>query len=169
MTLQSLFQELQAYRLIITLIVLLLPWVTFGICYLIPGRKEEPYVLSVNLGVSLVLLFAFIGYLIYAFSGRGFAQIVEEADILLLIMPLYHVGVSLWLSKKRIPLDQIPAFRFMKGLGMISLAFMALMWIASKIRILFFSFLPFATFIYIVGAILVFGLIGWRYLRGKKR
>lgn len=158
-----------AYRLIIILVVLILPWATFGICLLIPGRKEEPYVLSVNLGVSLILLFGLIGYLVYAFSGRGFAQIVEEADFLLLIMPLYHVGVSLWLSKKRIPLEEIPAFRLMKGLGMISLAFMALMWVASKIRIIFFSFLPFGTFFYIVGGILVFGLIGWRYLRGKKR
>jgi len=169
MTLQSLFQELLAYRLLIIIVVGLLPWVTFGICYLIPGRKEEPYVLSVNLGVSLLLLFFFIGYLIYAFSGRGFAQIVEEADFLLLLLPVYHVGVSLWLSKKRIPLEDIPAFRLMKGLGMVSLAFMALMWIASKIRIVFFSFLPFSTFLYIVGAIIAFGFIGWRYLKGKRR
>lgn len=169
MTLQTLFQELLEYRLVIIITVLLLPWVTYGICSLIPGKKEEPHMLSFNLGVSLLLLFCFIGYLIYAFSGRGFAQIVEEADFLLLLMPLYHTGFSLWLSKRRIPLEKIPAFRLMKGLGMVALAFMALMWIASKIRIVFFSFLPFSTFLYIVGAIIAFGYIGWRYLRGKKR
>lgn len=168
MTIQSLYQELLAYKTIILLVVAILPWATYGLCTLIPGRKEEPYVLSMNIAVSLLLLVSLLIYLIYAFSGRGFAQIVEEADLLLLLIPIYHVTVSLRLSKKRILLDDIPAFRLMKGLGMVALAFAALMWIASKIRIIFFSFLPFSTFIYIVGGILLFGLLGIRYLRGKK-
>ena len=140
MTIQSLYEALLEYKTSILLAVALLPWITYGICSLIPGRKEEPYVLSVNIGVSLLLLVSLLIYLIYAFSGRGFVQIVEEADLMLLLLPLYHVIVSLWLSRKRIPLDDIPAFRLMKGLGMVALAFAALMWVASKIRIVFFSF-----------------------------
>lgn len=168
MTLQSLYYELLAYKTPILIAILVMPWLAYGVCKLIPGRKEEPYVLSVNLALSLILLVLLLIYLIYAFSGRGFAQLVEEADLLLLIMPIYHVLVSLWLSKKCIPLEDIPASHWMKGLGMIAVAFAALMWIASKIRILFFSFLPFSTFLYIVGGILLFGLLGIKYLRGKK-
>lgn len=169
MTIQSLFLELLVYKLPIVIVIAILPWATYGICFLIPGRKEEPYVLSVNIAVSLLLLIIWIGYLVYAFSGGGFRQIMQEADFILLLLPIYHLVVSLWLSKMRIPLEDIPAYRFMKGLGMMSLAFCALVWIASKIRIVFFSFLPFSTFLYIVGAIIAFGFVGLRMVKGKKR
>ena len=168
MSLQDIYHELLAYRLPILIAIFLLPWLTFGICYLIPGRKEEPYVLSVNLGVSLLLTICWIIYLVYAFGRGGVSVLVEEADFVLLLFPVYHLSISLFLSRKRIPLEQIPAYRFMKGLGIISVAFLVLMWIASKIRILFFSFLPFSTFLYIVGALVLFGLMGIRYLRRKR-
>ncbi|WP_051044485.1 hypothetical protein [Pleurocapsa sp. PCC 7319] len=163
MTLQTLFLFLLKHRAIVVGLIVIAPWLSWLICVAVPGRREEPFVLNFNLGLALVSLLGEIGYLLYATNTGGWSQVVQEGDILLLLAPLYYVGVSLWLARQRLPLSQLPVYRVAQGLGMIAVAYLLLSGILSKIRLIFFSFLPFGYFIILIAS--VFGLAYLGYLR----
>ena len=142
--------------------MLVAPWLSWLICVIVPGKSEEPIVLSINLGAALLSLLAELGYLFYATHTGGWSRVVKEADIILLLAPLHYVGISLWLSRQRLPLSQLPAFRVIRGLALIFAVYLMLSWIASKIKIIIFSYLPFGIFLLFILTLL--GLAYWGYL-----
>ena len=165
MSLGDLYSEILAYRVPIMLLLFGSPWMIYLSCFLIPGKREEPLLLSLNLGLSTLSILILAGYLAFAANTGGWEKIVNQTDILLLILPVYHLLVSLWLSQLRLPLRRIPAFRTMQGLVMIGGAFFALSWVLSKIRIVLFSYLPFGTFLGVIALLLMVGYAGYRKLR----
>ena len=166
MTLQELFNFLIKNRAIIVGLMLSAPWLSWLICVAIPGKQEEPLVLNLNLGLALLSLVGEVGYLLYATNHGGWSRVVSEADILLLLTPLYYVGVSLWVSRQRLPLSQLPAFRVVQGLGMIAAAYLFFSWILSKIRLIFWSYLPLGLFLLLLAAIAGIAYLGYLRLRG---
>ena len=110
MTLEGLFQMIVQYREEISFSMLIAPWLTYVICFLIPGKLEEPFVLSVNLTLATISMLMLTGYLAYATNTGGWEQVVKQADIFLPILPPYYSIVSLWISRQRLPLNQIPAY-----------------------------------------------------------
>ncbi|PZO16621.1 MAG: hypothetical protein DCF25_12185 [Leptolyngbya foveolarum] len=162
MSLGALYSGILAYRLPIVLLLFGSPWVTYLACHLIPGKGEEPSLLSLNLALSTLSVLMWVGYLAFATNTGGWAKVVNQADFMLLVLPIYHVGVSLWLSQLRLPLQRIPAFRTMQGLVMLEAAFFALSWVLSKIRIVLFSYLPFGTFLGLMALLVVLGYVGYR-------
>ena len=166
MTLEALFSNIAVYRIPIILILLGSPWMTYLACYFIPGKKEEPYLLSFNLGLSMVSMLLLSGYLAYVTNTDGWQKVIKQTDILLLFLPTYHLIISLWLSSLRIPLKSIPAFRTLQGLTMLGAVFMVLSWLASKIHIVLFSNLPFSSFLGILAVLLGIGYVGYRKLFG---
>jgi hypothetical protein len=159
MTFESLFT---VYRVPIILLMLGLPWVTYLLCYLIPGWKEEPFVLSANLWISVFSLLIFAGYLAYVMNTGGWQQLAKQTDVFLLFLAPYHLITSLWLSRLRMPLQQIPAFRTMQGIAMMALVFLVFSWLASRIYIVFFSFMPFSSFLGILAILLAIAYLGYR-------
>ena len=143
------------------------PWLSWLICVVVPGKQEEPLVLNLNLGLAVVSVLGAVGYLLYATNTGGWSQVVREADLLLLLAPLYYVAVSLWLSRQRLPLSQLPAFRVLQGLGMIATAYLLFSWILSKIRLIFFSYLPLDFFLLLV-AYGGLAYLGYLKLRGDE-
>ena len=166
MTLEALFSNIASYHIPLILILLVSPWMTYLACYLIPGKKEEPYLLSINLGLSMVSMLLLSGYLAYVTNTDGWQKVIKQANILLLFLPPYHLITSLWLSRQRIPLQSIPAFRTLQGLTMLGGVFMVLSWLASKIHIVLFSYLPFSSFLGILAVLLGLGYVGYRKLFG---
>ena len=166
MTLADLFSNIAVYRIPIISILIASPLITYITCYLIPGKREEPYLLSFNLGISMVSMLLLSGYLAYVSNTGGWQKVVEQADILLLFLPPYHLIASLWLSSHRIPLQTIPAFRTLQGLTMLGGIFMVLSWLASKIHIVLFSYLPFGMFLGILAVLLGVGYAGYRKIFG---
>ncbi len=166
MTFESLFT---IYRVPIILVMLGLPWLAYLICFVIPGRREEPFVLSANLAVSLVGMLALSFYLAYVTNTGGWRQFVQQTDIILFFLPLYHLSVSLWLSRLRMPLEMIPAFRVMQGIALMGLVFLFLSWLASRIYIVLFSYLPFANFLGILAILVAIGYIGYLKTIGKDK
>ena len=164
MSLETLYSQILAARTPIILLLFGSPWVTYLSCFAIPGKREEPVLLSVNLSLSTLSVLMLVGYLAYATNTGGWARVVTQADVLLLLMPVYHLGVSLWLARLRLPLRRIPAFRTMQGLVMLGGAFLILSWVLSKIRIVLFSYLPFGTFLALIALLLVLGYAGYRRL-----
>ncbi|MGC1308861.1 MAG: hypothetical protein WA885_16665 [Phormidesmis sp.] len=164
MSLAALYSEILAYRIPIALLLFCSPWVTYLSCFVIPGKREEPFLLSFNLGLSTLSIAMLVGYLAYATNTGGWAKVVTQADILLLLLPIYHVAISLWLSRLRLPLQHIPAFRTMQGLLMLSATFLAFSWVLAKIRIVLFSFLPFGAFLGLMALLLACGYAGYRKL-----
>ncbi|MGB3294005.1 MAG: hypothetical protein WBB01_13550 [Phormidesmis sp.] len=164
MSLEMLYSQILAARVPIMLLLFGSPWVTYLGCFAIPGKREEPVLLSINLALSTLSVLMLVGYLAYATNTGGWASVVKQADILLLFLPVYHLGVSLWLARLRLPLRRIPAFRTMQGLVMLSAAFLALSWILAKIRIILFSRLPFGTFLLLIALLLALGYAGYRKL-----
>ncbi|NET31905.1 MAG: hypothetical protein F6K19_07860 [Cyanothece sp. SIO1E1] len=162
MTLETLFSAIQAYRVPIVLIVLAAPWLTYLICYFIPGRREEPFVLSVNLGLAVFSLLLWASYLAYATNTGGWQLVVKQADIALLCLPLYYIIASLWISRQRIPLQMIPAFRTLQGIAMLAGTFLLLSWLAGRIRLIFFSYLPLTVFLCLLAILLGLGYAGYR-------
>ena len=159
MTFQELFTLLNQYQPIVLLMIVLAPWLALGICLAIPGQREEPFVLSFNLGMAVISLLMAIGYLLYATHSGGWTRVVEEANVLLMLAPCYYVGVSLWVTKQRLPLGQIPVFRAIQGLALIGAGYLGIAWVLSKIRILALTFIPFQVLV-----LLLLGLAGVVYL-----
>jgi hypothetical protein len=168
MTLQELYLFFLEHRAIIVGLMLAAPWLSWLICIAIPGQQEEPLVLNLNLGLALVSLLGELGYLLYATNTGGWTRVVREADLLLLLAPLYYVGVSLWVSSQRLPLSQLPAFRVIQGLGMIAAAYLLLSWILSKIRLIFFSYLPLGFFLLLLVTLVGLAYLGYLRLRGHQ-
>ena len=166
MTLKELFLLFVEYRGLILGVMLIAPWLSWLICVAIPGEQEEPWVLNFNLALALLSLLLTIGYLLYATNIGGWSQVVTEADLLLLLAPLYYVAVSLWVSRQRLPLSQLPAFRVLQGLGMIVTAYLLLSWIASKIRLIFFTYLPLGFFLLLLASLVGLAYLGYLKLRG---
>lgn len=159
MTLETLFTE---YRVPLMLLMFATPWVTFLACRLIPGQEEEPFLLSANLALSVLSLLFLIGYLAYVTNTGGWQQLVQQADVFLLVLPLYHLSASLWLSQQRMPLQQIPAFRTLQGIAMMGCVYLVMSWMASRIYIVFFSYMPFNSFLLILAVLLGIGYMGYR-------
>ncbi len=159
MTLDTLFTT---YRIPIILWMLVTPWVTYLICYFIPGKREEPVMLSANLWLSVLSMLTLAGYLAYVTNTGGWEQLVHQADFLLLLLPPYHLITSLWLSRQRLPLEMIPAFRTLQGLAMMGAIYLVFSWMASRIYIVFFSYMPFSSFLFILAVLLGVGYLGYR-------
>ena len=164
MSLEGLYTEILIYRVPIVLLLFGSPWITYLSCFLIPGKKEEPFLLSLNLALTTLSVVMLVGYLAYATNTGGWPKVVRQADVLLLILPIYHAGVSLYLSRLRLPLKVIPAFRTMQGLVMISGVLLALSWVLERVRIVLFSYLPFGTFLGLIAMLLFVGYAGYRKL-----
>lgn len=168
MTLQALFLFFSEHQTAIVLLILIAPWITWSICVLIPRPEQEPLILSANLGLAMLSLLGTIGYLTYATNQGGWTRVIQEADLLLLLAPFYYVGVSLWVSRQRLPLTRIPAFRVVQGLAMIAAAYLLLSWLAAQIRIIFFSYIPLAFFLLLLAALVGLAYLGYLRLTGDE-
>jgi hypothetical protein len=166
MTLEDLYRAIADNSVPLILLMLATPWVSYLICYAIPGRKEEPVVLSVNLSLSVVSVLMLMGYLAYALNTGGLQTVVKQANLFLLFLPAYHLIVSIWLARLRIPLDTIPAFRTLQGLVLMGGVYLALSWVMSRVYIIFFSYLPLSTFLFILALLLGIGYVGFRRVFG---
>jgi hypothetical protein len=159
MTLQEIYTLIYDCRFAVLLVMLLLPWVALGICIAIPGDQEEPLILNLNLSMAVLSLFMVVGYVWHATHTAGWNKVVRETDILLLLVPFYYVGVSLWVTRQRLPLSEMPVYRAVQGLALLGAGYLGLSWLLSKIHILVLTFMPFQ---FLIGLIL--GLIGVAYL-----
>ncbi len=168
MTLEELFLLFIEYRGIIVGLMLIAPWLSWLICIVIPGKREEPFVLNLNLGLALLIVLGEIGYILYATNTGGWSKVVREADLLLLLAPLYYVTVSLWLTRQRLPLSQLRAFRILQGVGMIAGAYLLLSWIESKIRLVLFSYLPFGFLLLLLASLVGLAYLGYLRIRGNE-
>ena len=169
MTFESVYLAIQAQKELLTILMLVSPLITYVICQLIPGKREEPFILSANLTLSVISLLLWTGYLAYAANTGGWTLVVKQADVVLLFLPPYHLVVSLWLSRRCIPLELIPAFRTLQGLALMAGVFLALSWLMSRIHIVLFSFLPFSTFLWGLALLLGLGYIGYLKVFGQER
>ncbi|HEY9624408.1 MAG TPA: hypothetical protein V6C78_28895 [Crinalium sp.] len=163
MTLETLFTD---YRVPIILLMLVTPWLAYLICYCIPAKHEEPFVLSANLWLSVLSMLLLAGYLAYVTNTGGWNQLVKQADLFLLVLPPYHLITSVWLSQLRLPLNQIPAFRTLQGLVMMGGIYLVFSWLASRIYIVFFSYMPFNSFLMILAVLVGVGYVGYRKVFG---
>ncbi len=159
MTLQDLYTLIYDNRLGLTLAMLLLPWLALGICIAVPGDREEPLVLNINLFIAVLSLLMAAGYVWYTTTAGGLNKVVQEADVLLLLAPFYYVGVSLWVSKQRLPLSEIRIYRAVQGAALIGAGYLGVSWLMSKLRIYAIMFIPYQAFVF-----LILGLLGIAYL-----
>lgn len=166
MTLQQLYSLLADYKPAVLLLTLFAPWVAWGICVAIPGKKEEPFVLSCNLVMATISLILTAGYMWYVSSTGGASKVVQDVDILLVLAPCYYVGVSLWITRQRLPLSEVPAARALQGLALIVAGYMGLAWIMSKLRIVLFSFLPAQFLLLIVLGLVAVAYMGYQRITG---
>ncbi|MDR9403010.1 MAG: hypothetical protein RI580_06165 [Halothece sp. Uz-M2-17] len=168
MTLEELFAAIVAWRVPLLLLMLSAPWATYWVCYAIPGKREEPLVLSINLSLSTLSFLLWLGYLFYTVHSSGWQRVIIQADLLLLLLPPYYFAISLWVSRRRLPLEQVPAARFVKGLAFLSGGLFATFWLLDRIHIIFFSYLPLPIFFGVLLICLTLAYLGYRYLfQGK--
>lgn len=164
MTIQGLFDTVIVAREPIILWLLTAPWLTFLLCLIIPGKREEPFLLSVNLTLAVISMLMLTGYLAYATNLGGWAKVVKQADLVLLILPPYYLVASLWVSKRRLPLNAIPAFRTLQGLMVIAGVFLIFSWIISRVYFVFFTRLSFPGFLVAIALLLGIGYWGYEKL-----
>ncbi|NEQ52189.1 MAG: hypothetical protein F6K11_18955, partial [Leptolyngbya sp. SIO3F4] len=103
----------------------------------------------------------------YATNAGGWTRVIQEADILLMLAPCYYVGVSLWVTKQRLPLEQVPAFRAVQGLALIGVGYLGVAWFLSKIRFMIFSYVPFHVLVALLLGLLGVMYFGYLRLTGK--
>lgn len=164
MTLEVIYRFFAEQSLLLVLLMVVAPWITWLICFLIPGYREEPLLLSINLWLATISLLIWIGYIAFATNQGGWGRIVGEANIFLLIAPVYYILLSLWITKQRLPLSMVPAFRTLQGLMVMGGVFLVLSWILTKIRIVIFSFIPFSGFLGFLAALVLIGYLGYRQI-----
>ncbi|MGA7953998.1 MAG: hypothetical protein WCA07_10820 [Gloeobacterales cyanobacterium] len=162
MTLEALFLKFVEYRALLVPTLFLAPWLAYVLCLVIPGKREEPFILSLNLGLAVLSLFLWAGYLVYASNTGGWQQVIRQADVMLLLAPIYYFVTSLWLSRYRLPLEQIPAFRTTQGLAIMAGVFLVFAWLMSRVHIWFFTFIPFPIFLLLLITLLGIGYTGYR-------
>jgi hypothetical protein len=141
--------------------MILSPWIAYYLCVIIPGKVEEPYILSGNLFISALATFILSVYLTFSLNRSGFRTSGQEADLFLMLSVPYHLILSVHLSKKRMSLSEIPAFRMIQGGIILSISLFILLSLFSKIRIYIFSYLSFNNLLIIVGILMFFAYIGW--------
>lgn len=168
MTLEEFFRLLMEYRVAVAIAVLAAPWLTWLVCTLIPGKREEPFVLSANLSLAVLSLMLWAGYLAYTTNTGGLQLLVKQADLFLLIAPLYYVIASLWVSGRRMPLEQIPAFRTLQGIAAMAGVYLVISWLASRVYIVFFSYMPFSAFLWLLAILLGIAYMGYLRVIGKE-
>ncbi|MDX2272146.1 MAG: hypothetical protein NW237_09395 [Cyanobacteriota bacterium] len=166
MTLETFFILLNENSIPITLLIVAAPWLVWILCSWIPGQREEPFLLSLNLALAVLSLALWAGYLAYASNTGGWQQVVKEANILLLGIPPYYVFTSLWVARQRMPLSQLPAFRTLQGVAIMVGAYLVLSWLGRRIHIIFFSYMPFSAFLWILAGLLGVAYLGYRRLMG---
>jgi len=154
------------YKWIIATLLLVLPWITHFLCILIPGKREEPILLSVNLFFSAMVSLVFCIYFADIIRTNDWKRVAKEADIVLLILAPYNVITSIRLAKKRLPLEQIPTFRIIQGSILISIVLLFFSWLSQRSHIFFFSRIPFSWFMVTVGIMLLIGYLGWLQIFG---
>jgi hypothetical protein len=169
MTLEGFYDFLTKNSLPIGLLLLVAPFMILLLCRLIPGRKEEPLLLSINLGLAILAMALWAGYLAYISNAGGWDKLAKEADFLLLLAPPVYAVASLWVSRQRLPLNQIPAFRTLQGLAMLVGVFLFFGWLGQRIHIVLFSKMPFSTFLFILALLLVAAYLGYRRMIGGSR
>jgi hypothetical protein len=167
MSLETLFIWITEHRIPVVGAFLLAPWITGFLCYVIPGRREEPVLLSLNLWIAVISLLMWVGYLTYTSNTGGWSLVVKQADVLLLLAPPYYAIASLWVSRQRVPLHYIPAFQTLQGLVVMGAVYFAIAALFSRIRIYFFSYLPFSVFLWLLAGLL--GLGYWGYCQAFGR
>lgn len=167
MTFQDIYTLFYNYRLAILLAMLFAPWIALGICIAVPGDKEEPFVLNFNLSMAIFSLMVTIGYLWYAASTAGLSKIIQEADVLLILAPCYYVGISLWITRQRLPLAQIPIVRIVQGAALVGAGYLGLAWVLGRLRVVLFSFIPFELLILFLLGLLGLAYLGYLRLTGK--
>lgn len=167
MTLESLYIGLNNNAGWIALLGFVLPWLVWVVCDLLPGQWEEPWILSLNLMAAVTSLAMWAGYLAFASNVGGWEKVIEEAQVLLLLIPPYYVLMSMWVARQRMPLSQIPAFRSLQGLGILCSVYLILSWLGRRIHIVFFSYMPFSSFLWILAVLLLVGYVGYRRLLGS--
>ncbi|MEN9204785.1 MAG: hypothetical protein Q6K70_03145, partial [Thermostichales cyanobacterium DRC_bins_46] len=136
----------------------------------IPGKWEEPWVLSFNLALAVATIVMWAGYLAYATNTAGWDKVIEEANVLLLLAPPYYLLTSLWVSRQRLPLGAIPFFRTLRGIMIMAGVYMVLAAILARVQlyIVFFNIsqIPFSVLLWILAGLLLVGYIGYRQAVG---
>lgn len=166
MTLEVLFTTLNEFAVPAALVIFALPWFVWILCDLIPGQWEEPLLLSTMLGSSVLGMAMWTGYLAFTSITAGWLAVVQQANVLLLIAPLYYVIAAFWVARQRMPLHEIPAFRTIRGLGLMTAIYLVISWLSRRVYIVFFSRMPFSAFLFILAGLLLIGYLGFRQVFG---
>jgi hypothetical protein len=117
--------------------------------------------------MAVLSLLLALGYLLYAVNIGGWVRVVQEADLLLILAPAYYVGVSLWISKQRLPLQEIPVFRAIQGIALIVAGYLGLTWFLSNLRFLAITFVPLQVLLVLVLILASVAYLGYLRLTGK--
>ena len=167
MTFQDFFSILATHKILVLLVLLSAPWFALGICMALPGKRLEFFVLNFNLGMAFLTLILVLGYVLYATSQGGWTQVVEEADMLLLLAPFYYAGVSLWMTRQRVSLNDLPIVRIVQGIALITASYLLLSWILRKARIIIFAYVSSQFLVLILLGIVGLGYFGYKRLMGS--
>ena len=116
--------------------------------------------------IYLVCIPGIFAVTLFIFGNRGILQ----TEVYTQILPLLSMIITLLLISKNTKLDRIPGFGRMSGLVMMIASIMFLMWIAQKMRIVAFTYLPFYYVILIFIGLLIAFRVGFSQLfKAEKR
>lgn len=166
MTLETFFTYLNNHSVPIALWMLAAPWVVWVLCDWIPGQWEEPFLLSLNIGLAAISMVLWAGYLAYTSNTEGWEVVVKQANMLLLLLPPYYILSSIWVARQRMPLSEVPAFRTLQGIGILAAVYLIFSWLSRRVYVVFFSYMPFSTFLGILAGLLGVAYIGYRIVFG---
>ena len=169
MTVVDFFHSMVAYSLPILIFLAAAPWIAWGLCVIIPGRREESFLLSGNMTLAVIAILVWAAYLVFAVGSGGWVRVVNEADIFLLITPPYYIIASILLSRRRMDLDEIPAYRTLQSIGVLVAVYVVVAWFADRVRIIFFSYIPATFFLWMIGIMVLAAWWAIRRMGGKSK
>ncbi|NNE29107.1 MAG: hypothetical protein HKN16_05700, partial [Saprospiraceae bacterium] len=93
-------------------------------------------------------------------------QPIFRTDVYTQILPVLSMIATLLIINRNVDIRRVPGFGRLSGLVLMLTALISVMWLLEKMHIFAITFIPFSSFMIIVGVIVIGAIWGWtRFVR----
>lgn len=143
MTLHELFDYLSV-RPLVTLACFAFPVAVAAFAYVL-GRGRgylQPWRTLYSVLIYAVCIPGILAATLCAYLFLFERQSVWDLNLLTTLVPIVSMSVTLWLIQRNVDLAYVPGFHRLSGLIALIFVLIFVMWVADRLRLIMFSYLP---------------------------
>lgn len=151
-------QYIIGYFVLMPLLALLMWFVAKGQGHTSPWK----YVYTTILYAVSIPGIASVAFNIYLFAFQR--QNIYDANLFIQVIPILSMIITIWLMKQNVDFKYLPGFDKLSQLITIIFSALLLMWVADKVRIYSFTYVPLWQLILILGGLIMLIRYAWQKL-----